>query len=302
VTQTLVSQPSLFNPTDRQDIDRLLLQDPAITSECAQWNGLSMAHFNDYPAGEACEHSLTHHVLNIMDFPGAITAQRRLDDCYGQHHYRRGDTILVPAHTTHWARWHGDGDMTVIILDPEFVDRVAQEATGGDRVCLVPRIAVADPRLHHIALALRSELETGCTMGRLYGESLATALAALLVHEYGVRRPQAIENEGLPPRILRQVRDYIEAHLERSLGLEELAAIAHISPHYFVKCFKQATGLTPHQYVIQARVQQAQRLLSLGDMAIVDVAQAVGFANQSHLNRHCKRLLGVTPRQLKLKN
>jgi len=59
--------------------------------------------------------------------------------------------------------------------------------------------------------------------------------------------------------------------------------------------FKQSTGLAPHQYLIQCRVNRAKYLLSKGN-AIADVAYKVGFANQAHLNYHLKRLLGVTPK------
>jgi AraC family transcriptional regulator len=98
---------------------------------------------------------------------------------------------------------------------------------------------------------------------------------------------------------LRQVIDYINDHLDRDLGLAELAKIVQMSPHYFTRLFKQSTGLTPHQYVIHRRVERAKELLLNGELTIAEVAYSVGFANQSHLNRHLKRLLGVTPRYIR---
>jgi AraC family transcriptional regulator len=79
--------------------------------------------------------------------------------------------------------------------------------------------------------------------------------------------------------------------------LTELAALVQISPHYFSQLFKQSTGTTPHKFVISCRVERAKELLLQGQLTIAEVAFIVGFANQSHLNRHFKKILNVTPRQ-----
>ncbi|MDJ0597045.1 MAG: helix-turn-helix transcriptional regulator, partial [Pleurocapsa sp. MO_226.B13] len=79
----------------------------------------------------------------------------------------------------------------------------------------------------------------------------------------------------------------------------ELAALVQISPSYFSILFKQATGITPHQYVIQCRIERAKELLRQSDLAIADVALRLGFSHQSHLSRHFKRLVGVTPKQFR---
>ena len=79
----------------------------------------------------------------------------------------------------------------------------------------------------------------------------------------------------------------------------EIAGVAHVSPYHFARSFKAATGLSPHQYVIQRRVERAKTLLTGGDLSIAEVAGAVGFANQSHLAFHLRRLLGVSPKALR---
>ncbi len=90
--------------------------------------------------------------------------------------------------------------------------------------------------------------------------------------------------------------DYINDNLGHELSLKELAAIAQISQYHFCRAFKQMTGLSPHQYLIQQRVERAKQLLQTGEMSIGAVAIACGFAHQSHLHRHFKRLTGVTPK------
>jgi AraC family transcriptional regulator len=90
--------------------------------------------------------------------------------------------------------------------------------------------------------------------------------------------------------------DYINDYLERELSLNELAAIAQMSQCHFCRAFRQSTGRSPHQYLIQQRVERAKQLLKQGAMTIAEVAIACGFTHQSHLQRHFKRLTGMTPK------
>ena len=113
-----------------------------------------------------------------------------------------------------------------------------------------------------------------------------------LLQTYATRRPH-----GLSRPQLRRAIDYIHNHLDTDLSLDSLATLARMSAHYFAQLFKQSTGFAPHQYIIRCRVERAKALLARPELAIADIAYQTGFANQSHLNRHFKRLLGVTPGQ-----
>ncbi|MGC1308415.1 MAG: helix-turn-helix transcriptional regulator [Phormidesmis sp.] len=73
----------------------------------------------------------------------------------------------------------------------------------------------------------------------------------------------------------------------------------NISPTYFASLFKQAMGISPHQYVIQQRVEREKVMLKKTDLAIADIALQVGFSSQSDLTQHLKRFAGVTPRQVR---
>jgi AraC family transcriptional regulator len=93
--------------------------------------------------------------------------------------------------------------------------------------------------------------------------------------------------------------DYIHAHVDQDLSLAELASVINISPTYFARLFKQEMGISPHQYVIQQRVEQAKSMLSKTDLAIADIAFQVGFSSQSHLTKQFKRIIGITPKQVR---
>ena len=100
----------------------------------------------------------------------------------------------------------------------------------------------------------------------------------------------------LPRYKLQQVIDYIDAYLDRDLSLQELSNVVQMSPHYFSQLFKRSTGVTPHQYVIRCRIEQAKKLMRQKKLSFAEIALQVGFVDQSHLHRQFKRLVGVTPK------
>jgi transcriptional regulator of acetoin/glycerol metabolism len=109
--------------------------------------------------------------------------------------------------------------------------------------------------------------------------------------------PQA--HGGLSPAAMRRVREYVDAHLGASMDLAMLAGIAGVSIHHFARGFKQSAGVTPHHYLVQKRVERARDLLAQTDLPLSEIAYAVGFSDQSHLARHFRQMLGVTPGQFR---
>ena len=163
--------------------------------------------------------------------------------------------------------------------------------------CLLPQKPLYDPLILQIGLALKADLESHRPGGRLYAETMATALAVHLLRNYSPHSHKSVHYlGGLSPTQLKLVVDYINDRLDRELSLEELAAIAQLSPYHFSRAFKQSVGISPHQYVIQQRVERAKQLLVQGKMSLSEIAIACGFSHQSHLNRHFKCLTGTTPR------
>lgn len=185
----------------------------------------------------------------------------------------------------------------ILSLETHLFERYAADWSHISDIELLPSFSQPDPLIHGIGLALKSMLEAGSFSDRLYVDSLTTALVTHLLRRCSVQKqiPEpAIQ--GLSRHQLEQVTDYIEHHLAQDLTLSELAAIAQISPSYFSALFKQSTGLAPHQFVIQRRIERAKQLLRQGKGSIAEIAHDLGFTHQSHLSRHFKRLVGVTPK------
>jgi AraC family transcriptional regulator len=150
--------------------------------------------------------------------------------------------------------------------------------------------------------AVDAELTAGSAGGPLAAESLANVVAVqLLRHVLAPRLPERGRDGALPRARLHAVVEYIEEHLSASPTLEQIAEVAHLSPYHFARQFKAAIGLPPHQYLIARRVERAKQLLQgRDDLSLAEVAAHAGFSDQSVFSHHFKRLVGVTPGQVRM--
>jgi AraC family transcriptional regulator len=183
------------------------------------------------------------------------------------------------------------------------VARVAAEAFDLDpaRMTIPPLDGLDLPQLRAAMGVVGAELTSGGAGGPLAAESLANVLAVHLIRHVSSPRRDARRRDGaLPRERLRAVVEYIEEHLDAGPTLEQMAAVARLSPYHFARQFKAATGLPPHQYVIARRVERAKELLQIGgDVSLAQVAAHAGFADQSQFSQHFKRAVGVTPGQFR---
>lgn len=223
----------------------------------------------------------------------------------GQTHnanVRKGESSILTAGLASEWQWQKRGRCNTLhlALDQAFVHQVADERgyTNAHQIEILNQFVVHDLQIQHIGLALKAELESGGSSGRLFAESLATALASRLLRRYSTSELRIQQAEtGLSRQQLRLIIDYINDNLNQDLRLAEIAAVVGISQSHFTRQFKRSQGITPYQYVIQCRIERAKLLLRQGDLTIRQVATLVGFADQSHLTYHFKRILGVTPKQ-----
>jgi len=110
--------------------------------------------------------------------------------------------------------------------------------------------------------AMQTDLQSGSPAGPLYGESLGNPLGSYLVKRFGVFAPGLEDYKGsLPKPRLNRVREYIEQHLDDNVSLAALADVAGVSLYHFANAFKQSTGATPRQFVLDRKIERAKELL-----------------------------------------
>jgi len=106
---------------------------------------------------------------------------------------------------------------------------------------------------------------------------------------------KASPSGGLPPGTLRRVREHIDAHLDQKIRVTDLARIAGLSTPHFSRAFKRDLGVAPQQYAVRQRIEKATRLLRDTDLKLSEIAQAAGFADQSHFAKCFARITGTSP-------
>src|SRR5262249_31722031 len=133
--------------------------------------------------------------------------------------------------------------------------------------------------------------------GQLYAESLVNALSAHLLRHYSnVKDIFRTNTGGLSKRSLRRVIEYVESNLEHDLTLAEIAQEIDLSVHHFARAFKQTTGLTPHKFLIQRRIERAKALLANHELPLAEVSLRSGFKNQSHFTTLFRKITTTTPK------
>ncbi len=271
------------------------------------WGGIEVARFIGYDELSIPPSPKHHAIIHLNRRPLDLT--QRLDGQLREERVHRGEVAIIPkGRAWEWGfKGETESDLLPLCLEDAFLRETARSVdVDPEGVEILPILGLRDPRIGQIGLLLKEEIEAeGLLGGRLYAESLATALAITLIRDHSslgrkaARKAARDRAGGLSRRTLKDVIDYIGDNLQKDLTLAEMAGVAHMSPYHFSRLFKESTGLTPHRYVIQRRVQRARELLRSSALPIAEIAFLCGFANQSHLNRHFKRLLGVSPKALR---
>ncbi|MCC5654576.1 AraC family transcriptional regulator [Nostoc sp. XA013] len=286
---------STLDFTNQQEVARVLPQAPLVASYHAGWKGLTFIHYC-HPPHQTMEHCLLQHSLVITDPKSCFQAERRLDGKFKHYAHGNGRVDVIPAFLSHWTNWDREVEFSVIAICPTLLNQTTQELMQREKE-LIPQFSVDDPVIQQLALALKTEIRTGCMSGSLYGESLGTALAARLVQNYAVSKPSLeFKVNSLPQSQLERVIDYMKANLTQDLSILDLATLISMSESHFSRSFKQSVGITPYQYLMQQRVERAKQLLKQQAISISNIALDCGFANQTHLTKVFRQMTGVTPK------
>lgn len=252
------------------------------------------------PAGQVEVPGLPNTIVSIHFGPSVEVTCKR-----GGYRHRgtavHGDIDIIPSNTP--SVWEMKERDTVLVLSmtPELLSTVAQDLdVNPDTLEIRNLFQVRDTQLESIGWALKNEMECGYPSGRVYLDSLAVSVAARLIRCHSsISREPEWPNGRLSGRRLKDVLSYIEDNLNQSISLGDIAAVAGLSVSHFKSLFREALGVPTHQYLIRRRVERAKTLLGQGKLTISQIAFETGFAHQSHLARHMRRLLGVSPKTLR---
>ena len=186
---------------------------------------------------------------------------------------------------------------------------------GGSLAAVAAAVVVwsLSPFMHHepFAIFVLAVVFTARFLG--FGPAVVATVVSVVAIDYFAFEPHfslSLQSTDVARLMIFTIISLLAASLARQRSraevradqtMEQMAAIARLSPNYFAWQFTRATGLPPHQYVIARRVERAKQLLQAGsDFSLAEVAAHAGFSDQSQFSHHFKRLVGVTPGQYRM--
>ena len=207
-----------------------------------------------------------------------------------------GQAVFCPRKEWHNVRW--DEEISVLsirIPDSAIVD-AARERLTERSLEIVPTDVVTDDRLTHLLFALDAERARGYSTGKLFVDSIETALANILLTSFSTFTPRSIPGKGgMAPHVLRRVVEFMHANMDKQIDLKDLADCAGLSLSHFSFQFRASTNQSPHQYMLRLRIERSKQLLKDFRLSVLDVGLEVGFRNQQHFATVFRNSVGVPP-------
>jgi len=213
----------------------------------------------------------------------------------------RGGTIgIVPAHWDgHWDI-AGESSVSYVFLSEARFNKFAAPFIRSKKFDVLPRVGEEDPVGAGILQALSHEAAEPDPSGRLFIEQALDLLCMHVLRRHSsLDRPPVQPRQGMAPWQVKRVTTYMSDNLERTIGLDELAAVISLSRAHFCTSFRKATGSTPHEWLTARRMDRAQELLLDRAREVTDIALSVGYQTNSSFSAAFRRHVGMTPTQFR---
>ncbi|WP_417453945.1 helix-turn-helix domain-containing protein [Kiloniella sp.] len=262
-------------------------------------SGLSLSAWHN-DGGYAVYERASHHTLSFYLQGGKGTQRHNGEKSLGKGH--PGAVCIMPAGVR--SEWSIEAPFKFMHLyfDQAEFDRIALESYDIDPslVSLEDVAFRSDPVIEQLFRQIIVPLDWQNPADKM---SLSHAGQLLIQHLFRGYTNKTAEPEfikgGLPPYVAKRVKDYIEAFLDQGLVVEDLSAVAELSPFHFTRMFQRTMGTSPHQYVLTRRVQRAKDLLGNSQKTLSSIAFQCGFSSQSHMATRFRKATGLTPRKFR---
>lgn len=210
--------------------------------------------------------------------------------------HRKGFTLIPEGHDGHW-EIGGRVVVSHVYLTQRHLQACADEVAGGGNVEMLVRVAFEDPAVAGLLSILGDEATRDSESSRLFVEQAIDLLCLRLVrgHSSLDALPTPAPRRGLAEWQVRKITAYMRDNIDRTLGLDELAALVQLSRFHFSTAFRRATGYSPHRWLTGQRMARACDLLADPSLSVTDIGLAVGYETPSAFAASFRKAMGVTP-------
>ena len=271
------------------------------SSDAFGWQDISVIHLRHSLSEVVVPASESHCLVLNLGRPLHLNAH------FGKRNFEgkvcAGEVAIIPAGSSWACRSQSShvGNLMLLYLRPLFVRSAVTELNlYYKEIALTPQIGFRNSHIRHVAMSLLHELNEANVVGRLYADSLATALAMQLVRRYSSLQDIHIGRGGMAPHKLQKAIGLIDHHLaeqeEGRVALRVVAKEVGMSYFHFSRAFKQSIGMSPTNFIAERRIERAKRLLQETELPISEIALRAGFSSQSHFTTSFRRVAGATPK------
>lgn len=242
-----------------------------------------------------------HHFVAVMLAPAQRIRAALGSDRMQEYEAPVGAIVIQPAHVVGRAEWTGTReDLIVAIRTESLLDLAMRELDLGEIALQPPAFGTVDLKALRLAELLKMELTQQEPPSELYVDSLIILFGIHLLRSYSAARKQPADVKGgLSSASARKIREFLHDNFTRKMSVAELAAIAGLSPYYFIRAFTKKFGQPPHQYVLALRLSFAEKLLGDNNLTVAEVAYLSGFSSQSHLTAVLRKHRHITPTEIR---
>lgn len=228
-------------------------------------------------------------VINVGE-PRFIEIKR--SGSWERKRYHTGDFSIVPYARENTVRWFEDIKFVVIEIEPGFIPHFFQIKDFS----LAEYRGITDKIVYDFATEFKREMDYVQTPAKIYIQSLAICLSIHLGTQYQASGKTIHAPKGKLSSVqLKTLLDYFQAFSQNNFGVDDLAALVHLSPFHFIRIFKNTLGVAPHHYVLQLKIERAKQLIKKNENTLSAIAYDLGFADQAHLSNTFRKFAGISP-------
>lgn len=285
----------LQTPARETPVNPLEERDLLGSEALSQWAGFPIGWVEAVPELTGSCETAGSTLLAMIDCGRAQAEFQYGSRCFSYELGAGAIGLFTPGGHADVSRWRCDGVRRIMLQfdQSRLGDAVLSEQLA--RMPLRSEREFQDTDLAGVLRAMVHEAAAGSPSGALYAESLSLGVAMRLQHRSASRYSAVRERGRLTATQAEHVRELVIARLAKDLSIGELARVTGFSKTQFVRLFKNSFACTPYEYILKARLREAQTLVLNSDQSLAVIAEEVGFSSQSHMTTAFVRAWGVTP-------
>ncbi len=283
-----------------------------IKEQDAQWRGVTIQPFGSWLCHgdevSVCytrlkpnswpEHNHRHaELLLTFDSAQVEIMWRCGENCPKRQLVEANQFCLIPSNVSHSFDWKREANIVVVFFEESLLKWRVRKSVNGVLVGDFRPLTRLDACLWSLGAIFYDLCHKEERPSASFIEGIGTALASRTLElHFRATQGNIVRCEGLPDHVLTRVASYVDSHLQDGITVVDMARNAALSTDHFARLLKITTGSSPLQFLLRCRVEKALELLRTGKYRVGEAAFEVGFCDQSHLDRHCRKFFGFSPK------